>query len=121
MRRLGQIASASRLPVQASTDNSKRSLMLKRLFVTAGLCTAAIAFAGCDEKLSKLAGPTPGLEPTFASIQHDIFESTDSAGRQACTACHTSTGRNPAGGVNLNHDVAYDQLVNAAGRGKVGA
>ena len=95
--------------------------MLKRLFLTAGLCVAVTALAGCDEKLSKLAGPTPGLEPTFASIQQDIFETTDSAGRQACTVCHTSTERNPAGGMNVNHDVAYDQLVNASVRGKAGA
>jgi hypothetical protein len=95
--------------------------MLRRLFLTAGLCTAVTAFAGCDEKLSTVAGPTPGLEPTFASIQRDIFESTDSSGRQACTACHTSTGRNPAGGLNLNHDTAYEQLVNAPVRGKAGA
>jgi hypothetical protein len=95
--------------------------MLRRLLLTAGLCTAVTAFAGCDEKLSTVAGPTPGLEPTFASIQQTIFESTDSAGRQACTACHTSTGRNPSGGMNLNHDTAYDQLVSAPARGKAGA
>lgn len=81
----------------------------------------ALASVGCDEKLKSLAGPTPSLEPTFASIQHEIFESTDTAGRQACTACHTSTGRNPSGGLNLNHDIAYDQLVNAAVREKPGA
>lgn len=85
------------------------------------LVTSAVAVLGCDEKLSSLAGPTPSLEPTFASIQHDIFESADSAGRSACITCHTSTGRNPSGGLNLNHDVAYDQLVNAAVRGKPGA
>ncbi len=85
-------------------------------------CLAGIlATLGCDEKLSNLAGPTPSLEPTFASIQHDIFESADSAGRTACTTCHTSTGRNPSGGFNLNHDVAYDQLVNSAVREKAGA
>ena len=95
--------------------------MLKRLSLIVGLCVVAAALAACDEKLSKLAGPTPGLEPTFASIQQDIFETTDSAGRQACTVCHTSTGRNPAGGMNVNHDVAYDQLVNAPVRGKAGA
>ena len=76
------------------------------------LLPLGLALVGCDEKLSTLAGPTPNLEPTFASIQRDIFESTDSAGRAACTACHTSTGRNPSAGLNLNHDVAYDQLVN---------
>jgi hypothetical protein len=65
----------------------------------------------CDEKLSTLAGPTPDLEPTFASIQKDIFETTDTAGRTSCVTCHTNVGRNPAGGLNLLHDLAYDQLV----------
>ena len=77
--------------------------------------------AACDEKLSTLAGPTPNLEPTFASVQREIFEAVDSAGRAACVTCHTSTGRNPSGGLNLNHDVAYDQLVNVAARAKAGA
>src|SRR5215471_10969306 len=85
-------------------------------------CLACVvATLGCDEKLSSVAGPTPTLQPTFASIQHDIFESTDSAGRTACTNCHSSTGRNPSGGLNLNHDVAYEQLVNAPVREKAGA
>ena len=79
---------------------------------------AVVTFAACDEKLSSLAGPTPNLEPTFASIQQQIFEAGDSSGRVACTGCHTSTGRNPSGGLNLNHDVAYDQLVSFASRGK---
>ena len=78
----------------------------------------AVTFAACDQKLSSLAGPTPGLEPTFSSIQQLIFEATDSSGRAACIVCHTSTGRNPSGGLNLNRDVAYDQLVNLASRGK---
>jgi hypothetical protein len=83
---------------------------------------AALAlFTGCDEKLSKLAGPSPNLEPTFASIQANIFESADSAGRVACIGCHTSTGRTPAAGLNLNHDVAYDQIVNVASRNKPSA
>ena len=80
------------------------------------LIAATAAFAACDEKLSSIAGPTPNLEPTFASIQKEVFETTDVAGRVACTGCHTSTGRNPAGGLNLNHDVAYDSLVNVASR-----
>ena len=89
-----------------------------------GICVIALLAAGaaaCDEKLSTLAGPTPNLEPTFASVQREIFESTDRAGRPACVNCHTSTGRNPAGGMNLNHDIAYDQLVNVAARAKPGA
>ena len=79
-----------------------------------------LAGVACDENLSTLVGPTPDLEPTFSSIQSEIFEKTDSAGRTACTTCHTSTGRNPAGGLNLNHAVAYSQLVNAATRTPVG-
>ena len=80
----------------------------------------SVAGVACDENLSSLTGPTPNLEPTFSSIQAEIFEKTDSAGRVACTTCHTSTGRNPSGGMNLNHDVAYAQIVNAATRAPVG-
>jgi len=87
------------------------------------LCLIAIATcaAACDEKLSSIAGPTPNLHPTFASVQAEVFEKTDPAGRAACTNCHTSTGRNPSGGMNLNHDVAYDNLVNVPARGRPGA
>ena len=92
-----------------------RTLMIV-LVVAAGLTAAA-----CDEKLSKLAGPTPGLEPTFASVQAQIFESTDSAGRRACVVCHTNVGRTPSGGMNLAHDGAYDQIVNVASARKPGA
>jgi hypothetical protein len=77
--------------------------------------TALAAGAGaCDEKLSNIAGPTPNLEPTFSSIQANIFEATDSSGRTACVNCHTNVGRIPAGQLNLLHDAAYDQLVNRA-------
>jgi hypothetical protein len=83
------------------------------------LIAATVALTACDEKCcATIAGPTPALEPTFSSIQKEIFETTDSAGRVACTGCHTSTGRNPSGGLNLNHDVAFDSLVNVAARGK---
>jgi hypothetical protein len=71
-----------------------------------------IASVACDEKLSTLAGPTPDLEPTFASVQKNVFETTDSAGRTSCVTCHTDVGRTPAGGLILLHDRAYDQLVN---------
>jgi hypothetical protein len=86
-----------------------------------GAVFVAAATAACDEKLSTLAGPTPTLEPTFASIQSQVFESTDAAGRSACTRCHTNVGRNPSGGLNLAHDFAYDQLVNVPSRNKAGA
>ena len=95
--------------------------MTARFFSSMLLGMACMASFGCDEKLSSVAGPTPTLEPTFASIQTDIFQTTDSSGRTPCTQCHTSTGRNPSGGLDLNPSVAFDQLVNAAVRGKPGA
>ena len=85
------------------------------------LFVGCISAAGCDQKLSTLAGPTPNLEPTFSSVQSQIFETTDVAGRQACVNCHTNVGRNPSGGLNLAHDVAYDQIVNVASSRKPGA
>jgi hypothetical protein len=81
----------------------------------------ALTAAGCDEPLASLAGPTPDLKPTFASVQAQIFESTDNAGRRACTTCHTNIGRSPAAGLNLTHDVAYANLVSAASTRKSGA
>ena len=81
------------------------------LVFAGGLATSA-----CDEKLSTLAGPTPSLQPTFSSVQSQIFETTDVAGRQACVSCHTNVGHAPSGGLNLTHDVAYDQIVNVAAR-----
>jgi len=59
-----------------------------RLFSLIILLGSAIA---CDEKLSDIAGPsTPDLEPTFASIQRNVFETPESGGRKNCTACHDS-------------------------------
>lgn len=81
----------------------------------------ALASVACDQSLSSLAGPTPNLEPTFSSIQAQIFESSDSAGRRACTDCHTNVGRNPSAGMMLTHDAAYTQIVNVASARKAGA
>jgi hypothetical protein len=85
----------------------------------------AVAFgsfaAACDENLSELAGPSPNLQPTFASIQREILETTDASGRAACTNCHTDVGRNPSGGLNLRHEVAYAALVGVESRNKAGA
>jgi len=92
---------------------SNRLKVLTAILLTVG----AAVWSSCDEKLSTVAGPTPSLEPSFASIQSEIFEKGDSAGRPACINCHTATGRNPAGQLNLTHDVAYDQIVNAQVRG----
>ena len=94
---------------------------MSRFIQVLGAVFVAVGATACDESLSTLAGPTPNLEPTFASIQSEIFETTDSAGRSACTNCHTNVGRNPSGGLNLTHDVAYDQLVNVPSRNKPGA
>ena len=79
------------------------------------------AAAGCDEKLSSIAGPTPNLEPTFASIQKEIFNTQDSSGRLACIQCHTNVGRNPSGGLNLLDGVSYQALVGVASSAKPGA
>jgi hypothetical protein len=92
-----------------------------RLLTLGVFAAAAVLGAACDEKLSELAGPSPNLQPTFTSIQHEIFETTDASGRAACTQCHTDVGRTPSGGLNLRHDMAYASLVGVASRGKAGA
>jgi hypothetical protein len=94
--------------------------MTRRMIAVAVACTAVTA-VGCDEKLRDVAGPTPDLQPTFSAIQRDIFNSTDSAGRRACTACHNAQGRVPAANMNLADGSAYSQLVNIASSGKTGA
>ena len=85
------------------------------------LLVLGAASAGCDEKLEDLTGPTPNLEPTLSSIQREIFDTTDSAGRQACTNCHTDAGRTPSGGMTLRSGMAYTSLVGTPSTGKPGA
>ena len=51
-----------------------------------------VTTAGCDESLQPIAGPSPNLTPTFSSIQREIFESSDEAGRAACVTCHRPGG-----------------------------
>jgi hypothetical protein len=79
-----------------------------------------VAAAACDESLSDLTGPTPNLQPTFSSIQSEIFGQADSSGRPACTQCHNAIGGR-FNGLDLSPAVAYGNLVGAASRGKVGA
>ena len=85
------------------------------------LLVLGAASAGCDEKLEDLTGPTPNLQPTLSSIQREIFDTTDSAGRQACTNCHTSVGRNPSGLMDLRPGAAYNSLVGVTSPAKAGA
>ncbi|HXG89683.1 MAG TPA: hypothetical protein VNJ02_15245 [Vicinamibacterales bacterium] len=95
--------------------STKKSLALPALVVSVVLCI------GCDERLSDIAGPTPDLQPTFTSVQNEIFNTTDSAGRVGCTQCHTNQGRNPSAGLNLTPGNAYAALVNRPSVQKPGA
>ena len=71
-----------------------------------------IVASGCDEALSDVTGPTRDLQPTFSSIQRDIFDQADSAGRPACTQCHRpGVGPFVAGGLNLTAGASYATLV----------
>jgi hypothetical protein len=92
--------------------------MTNRLIAVAAL---ALIAAGCDEKLSDIAGPTPNLTPTFSSIQREIFDASDSSGRPACTNCHNTQLARFNGNLNLTSSVSYSQLVNASSSGKPGA
>jgi hypothetical protein len=91
-----------------------------RYMVGAALLALSIGSAACDESLSDITGPTPNLVPTFSSIQSEIFSSSDSSGRAACTQCHNAVGGR-FNGLDLSPAVAYGNLVGVASRGKVGA
>jgi hypothetical protein len=93
----------------------------KHLAAAALVLAATFAGAACDEQLSDVAGPTPNLVPTFASIQQEIFNTTDSSGRLACINCHTDSGRTPAGGLVLLDGRSYQALVGQPSRFKAGA
>jgi hypothetical protein len=80
---------------------------------------ATLGSVGCDESLSNLAGPTPNLEPTFSSIQQEIFSSGDSSGRPACTNCHNAIGSR-FNGLDLSPAVSYNNLVNVVSRERPG-
>jgi hypothetical protein len=94
-----------------------------RRHVMAGMVLLALGAmsAACDEKLSDLTGATPNLQPTLSSIQREIFNTTDSAGRQACTNCHTSVGRNPSGLMDLRDGAAHTSLVGVTSPANPGA
>lgn len=89
-------------------------MRLLRLFVCV---LPVLTLIGCDEKLSDLTGPTPNLTPSFASIQKEIFSTTDSSGRQACINCHVAGGAAAATGLFLNDPAtAYALLVGKQAR-----
>lgn len=95
--------------------------MRHRCLLGSLLCAAAVTFSGCDEKLSDLTGPTPDLTPNFASVQAQVFNATDLAGRQACITCHTDQGRNPSAGLNLREGVSFANIVGISSRARPGA
>ncbi len=89
-------------------------MRLLRLFVCV---LPLLTLTGCDEQLSDVTGPTPNLTPSFASIQKEIFSTTDSSGRQACTNCHVAGGAAAGTGLFLNdRTTAYNLLVGQTAR-----
>jgi hypothetical protein len=84
------------------------------------LIAVFLGSVGCDEALSDLTGPTPNLEPTFSSIQQEIFSSGDSSGRVACTQCHNAIGSR-FNGLDLSPAVSYSNLVGVASSRRPGA
>jgi hypothetical protein len=84
------------------------------------LAVLVVIGSGCDEKLRDIAGPTPDLQPTFASIQRDVFNAADSTGRPACTSCHSANSARPPGNLSLGEN-AYQNLVGVPSTGKAGA
>jgi hypothetical protein len=80
-----------------------------------GLLLGTLSLGACDESLSDVTGPSPNLVPTFNSIEQEIFQTTDTAGRTACANCHT--GRIPNVSINFSSGVdAYALLVNVPSR-----
>jgi hypothetical protein len=84
------------------------------------LIALTLGTVGCDEALSDLTGPTPDLEPTFSSIQQQIFSTGDSSGRPACITCHNAIGSR-FNGLDLTAAVSYNNLVNVRSQFKPGA
>jgi hypothetical protein len=92
---------------------------MKKRRLLLGVLVLLPALSSCDEKLSDLTGPTPNLQPTFSSIQRDIFESADQSGRVACVTCHTGSAF--VNGLNLTAANAYASHVNVSSPVQVGA
>lgn len=58
--------------------------------------------------------PAPALQPTFSSINTQILQVW-------CIGCHSGVGRPPDGGLRLDANAAYGELVNARSIGKPSA
>ena len=93
---------------------------MERLGIHALGVLLVLGTVGCDEKLSSITGPTPNLAPTFASIQQNIFNVSDSSGRLACIQCHTDQGRTPTGNLVLLEGRSYQNIVGRQSTGKPG-
>lgn len=94
---------------------------MRRCHCAVIVLATALSATACDERLRDVAGPSPNLTPTFSSIQREIFSTSDSSGRAACTQCHTNVGRTPSAGLALNEGVAHAALVGQPSRAKPGA
>ncbi|MFN2447312.1 MAG: hypothetical protein ABR606_17220 [Vicinamibacterales bacterium] len=94
---------------------------MRRAAMVLATVALAVTAAGCDEQLSDLTGPTPNLEPTLTSIQREIFNTTDSSGRVACTQCHNTAGAQFAAGLNLVEGQSFQNLVGRNSVNKAGA
>ena len=84
------------------------------------LVMLVVTCVGCDEKLRDVAGPTPDLQPTLASIQQHIFNAPDSSGRPGCISCHNAVGAR-FNGLSLVEGVSYQSLVGVASVARPGA
>ncbi len=58
--------------------------------------------------------PAPALQPTFSSINTQVLQVW-------CIGCHSGVGRPPDGGLRLDANAAYGELVNAQSAGKPSA
>ena len=110
--RMRAACAAARWPHGRKRPPARMRSAVFALVVTLGV-------AGCDEKLRDVTGPSPNLVPTFDSVNQEIFQTTDGAGRTACVNCHT--GRIPNISINFSPGVdSYALMVNVPSRQRPG-
>jgi hypothetical protein len=76
-----------------------------------GVGSSACGGGGYSSPTTPTPNPTP-LEPNFTSIRTQVLQP------RCVSACHTSQGRVPEGGLNLDAAVAYTSLVNVPSVGR---